>query len=449
MQHSLLFIKNLLKSNILKIFLFLFFLSSALFAEEITFKQILENPTDIELNLKYAKQQEQAGNYKSTIATLERLNMLYPANTDIKIYLLSILLKMDSEIRVQLMIERMLKDPNTTDEAKEYINKVTSTMYAQKKQKKWFAYADLSLSQTENSNIDAVSRSSSLWVQDQKLAFAADSVTYDKSMTRGVSFTIGKNLDNTSAVSLNLGFDLTTQRYGDGDESDLASGSISYSKSLGKHFLLPYVYYSRPNNRLANDYNSRGIGFNNSYFINKKNRISYSGGYSSTAYDNNNNFTTANKQNNETYSTNIAYSYDLTPKDNLNPKIFYNKVIANADYNGNENFGLTLAYARVLPFELGLLRLESTYKKKQHDDRDSFVNTTIGRQDQEIIGQALITGRLNRILPFLKKIDKNGSLFYSLKYRKTDVDSTLVTNTVETEYLTYKITKRLNFNELF
>ena len=106
-----------------------------MFAEEITFKQILENPTDIELNLKYAKQQEQAGKYKSTIATLERLNMLYPANTDIKIYLLSILLKMDSEIRVQLMIERMLKDPNTTDKAKEYINKVTSTMYAQKKQK--------------------------------------------------------------------------------------------------------------------------------------------------------------------------------------------------------------------------------------------------------------------------------------------------------------------------
>ena len=39
--------------------------------------------------------------------------------------------------------------------------------------------------------------------------------------------------------------------------------------------------------------------------------------------------------------------------------------------------------------------------------------------------------------------------FYTLKYRKTDVDSTLINNTIETEYLTYKITKRLNFNGLF
>ena len=97
----------------IKVFIFLIvvFFASNLNAEEVTFMQILENPTDLELNLKYAKEQEKAGNYKSTIHTLERLNSLYPANTDIKIYLLSILLKMDSEIQVQLMIERMLKDP--------------------------------------------------------------------------------------------------------------------------------------------------------------------------------------------------------------------------------------------------------------------------------------------------------------------------------------------------
>ena len=427
----------------------LFTFTSNILAAEITWEDILANPTDLELNLKYAKQQEAAGKYKSTIATLERLNMLYPGNTDIKIYLLSILLKMDSEIRVQLMVERMLKDPNTTDEAKEYINEITSTMYAKEKTSNWFAYADIGLSQTENSNIDAITRSSSRWVKDAKLSFAEDAVRYDKTMTRHSSFTIGKNLNETSAVSLNLGFDLTTQRYGDGDENDLFSGSISYSKFLGKHFILPYFYYSRPNNRLANDYNSRGIGFNNTYYINKKNRISYAGGYSTTAYDNNNNFSTANTNNNETYSSNATYSYDLTSKDNLTQKIFFNKVKSNADYNTNENFGLTLGYNRVLPFDTGILKLEGTYKKKRHDDRDSFVNTSLGRQDQEIITQVLITGRFIKLIPFLERFDKKGSFFYTLKYRKTDVDSTLINNTIETEYLTYKITKRLNFNDLF
>ena len=67
---------------------------------QITFNEILENPSDLDLNLRCAKEQEVAGRYKSTIASLERLNMLYSENTDIKLYLLSILLKVDSSVRL-------------------------------------------------------------------------------------------------------------------------------------------------------------------------------------------------------------------------------------------------------------------------------------------------------------------------------------------------------------
>ena len=87
----------------------------------ITYKEILDNPTDLELNLNYAKQQEKSGEIKSTIATLERLSMLYPKNADIKIYLLSILLKMDSKVKVDLMVRTILNDPNTTDETRNLI----------------------------------------------------------------------------------------------------------------------------------------------------------------------------------------------------------------------------------------------------------------------------------------------------------------------------------------
>ena len=47
--------------------------------------QILQKPNDLDLNLKYAQQQGKIGNYKQTIATLERLNMLYPDNVEIKL----------------------------------------------------------------------------------------------------------------------------------------------------------------------------------------------------------------------------------------------------------------------------------------------------------------------------------------------------------------------------
>ena len=68
-----------------QIIIFITLFTSNILAAEITWEDILANPTDLELNLKYAKPQEAAGKYKSTIATLERLNMLYPGNTDIKI----------------------------------------------------------------------------------------------------------------------------------------------------------------------------------------------------------------------------------------------------------------------------------------------------------------------------------------------------------------------------
>ena len=57
----------------------------------VAFQEILENPADLEINLKYATEQEGLGRYKATLSTLERLNMLYPVNTDIKLYLISIL----------------------------------------------------------------------------------------------------------------------------------------------------------------------------------------------------------------------------------------------------------------------------------------------------------------------------------------------------------------------
>ena len=78
------------KFIVLIIFIFLF--QPKAISSIITYKEILDNPTDLELNLNFAKQQEEAGNIKLTIATLERLSSLYPKNSDIKLYLISILL---------------------------------------------------------------------------------------------------------------------------------------------------------------------------------------------------------------------------------------------------------------------------------------------------------------------------------------------------------------------
>ena len=89
--------KKIFVNILLSLNIFLLTLSNSISSEKnITYMQILQNPNDLDLNLKYAQQQGKMGNFKQTISTLERLNMIYPDNIEIKLYLLSILVQIDS-----------------------------------------------------------------------------------------------------------------------------------------------------------------------------------------------------------------------------------------------------------------------------------------------------------------------------------------------------------------
>ena len=82
--------------------------------KNITYMQILQKPNDLDLNLKYAQQQGKIGNYKQTIATLERLNMVYPDNVEIKLYLLSVLVQADSPNKALTIIDEIKTSEDLT-----------------------------------------------------------------------------------------------------------------------------------------------------------------------------------------------------------------------------------------------------------------------------------------------------------------------------------------------
>ena len=73
-------------------------------------------PNDLELNIKYAQQQGKMGNFKQTISTLERLNMVYPDNIEIKMYLLSVLVQADSPDKALTVIDEIKNNEDATEE---------------------------------------------------------------------------------------------------------------------------------------------------------------------------------------------------------------------------------------------------------------------------------------------------------------------------------------------
>ena len=447
---------NFFKKHFILSLLFLCVLSN--FAQsEVTFQDILENPSDLKLNLQYAKEQEQAGKYKNTIASLERLNMLYPVNTDIKLYLLSVLLKMDSLSKIELIANAMLQDPNTTQEARIYIEGILKTIQQQKTKpkSKWFAYVDLGYMQNEHSNIDGKSKTGFMQQHDlntgtdKQIKFSSDTLMYDKTYARSGSITIGKNIDKTSAISFTGGMTSNTQNKGKGTgENDLGSASVSYSKIIGQHYILPYAYYSKPNARNNTDDSiTRGLGFSNNYIVDKNGSATYGFSYAKTVYDTVRRNVEENpeKKNSETYIGSVGYNYTFSDVNLISSKISYTNKNAVENYNSYDGPGLDISYTRVLPF--GNLKLARNFYKNSYEEKNAFYNTSVDRIDKNKVSTVQLTGKINQMLPFFKKLDPKSRIFYSLKHVETNTYSSMTNYDTIRKNTSFNIIKRFSLHE--
>ena len=428
------------------IFIFIFLFCKNVLALNITYEQILDNPSDLELNLNYAKQQEKQGNLKLTLATLERLSMLYPENLDIKLYLLSILIEMDSAVKVDLMVRTMMNDPNTSNEIKKTIAGLLLNTKEEERENKWFAYLDLKYLETRENNISGVTKTKKLMQEDNLLDYPVvdgrSVVKNDKTSTRAVSLTFGKNIDASSSFFVNLAADLNTINKKIKGDSDILSSSLSYFQILGNHYISPYVYVNSLNYRRQEDYKSVGLGFNNTYIFNEKNNINYSLGISDTVYNNNSKFSTANESNSNVYSSSIRHNYNFTNDKQLATKFILNRTETLKAYDTYYSAGLSLMYSQIYP--IGTLRIKSTYLENEYDEKDSFISTSITRSDESLVTSLSLEGQVNQILPFVRILNTDNSIFYSLNLKNSDVSSNLANYDIERNFFTFSLTKRFN-----
>ena len=452
--------KNL--SKFLVIFFFIFF-NKSVYAN-VTYKEILDNPTDLELNLNYAKQQEKAGNIKSTIATLERLSTLYPKNSDIKLYLLSILLKMDSKIKVDFMVKTMLEDPNTSDETKNLITELLSdNKFEDKKKSKWIAYLDLKYSQTEEDNICGRTKSGKLaksnGTTDSEVPFPTNdsrlTLEYDKTHVRGTSLTLGRILSDSSSIFMNLGSDFNTNHKKLKGENDIHSGSLSYFKAFKNHYVSPFIYYNKFNYRMQEDYQSKGMGINNTYLFNDKFNLNYAISYTDNKYHSkpspldsqgNQIFVDAGDLNNsEIYAFSSRINYNISNKTQVSSKLIYSNIEHSKKYDSYNSGGLNILIARILPF--GTLKASATHLTNVYDAKKFTVSTMRDRKDKSLVTSLTLTGDINQLFPFFKNINEDNNFFYTLSFRESNVNSNISSYEIKRSFKTIGISKRINFNE--
>ena len=461
--------------KIIFFFILINFISAA--KAEVTYLEILKNPTDLKLNLRYAKEQEALGEFKSVIATLERLTALYPTNIDLKLYLLSISVKTDSTEKVSRLINEIRQSDEITDEIKNRVAQVFDDINKKKvdkektaarqkardvvneaeKQKtqnaeapstKWIFYQDLGWRTALHSNVGSISNSKTKYSSGTIVDMTGtegDNIETINTLTGAIY-----QINETSNIAMTLGTSSSEQNRATSDENDTNSYSASYSKSTDKNSFSGSLSLTDTNTRRAADTISRNLNLSNTYSITDNQQLST--GITLADSSGNQNSANATKREANTFKqgANVGYRYTFGAQHSLNFKYAFNETDAIADYNGLTDETYTLSYSK--NFAIGSLGLSYSITNKEYDQVDTFVHPTIIRNDDVENYSVSLNGSLGQISRSteLFKLPENlenylNTLSYSLSWSETNNNSNLLQNDYEKETFNFGLTKRVYF----
>ena len=250
---------GLFKIIIWFVILIIFFTKPAFSSEKnITYMQILQNPNDLDLNLKYAQQQGKMGNFKQTISTLERLNMLYPDNIEIKLYLLSVLVQVDSPEKANTIIAEMKLRKDLEPEDLETLIEIEEEM-RDREPSLWNLTADISTGVVYTDNVNSVSKKRLQSSSDVIEGF--NSAKYDRTLSGGLGLSASRPIGEESSFLINLNHS-SSEQYAETDDDYQSYGlTLAVDTMVGNQSLSPYFMLSK------SDYQTDADSFSKMYGI--------------------------------------------------------------------------------------------------------------------------------------------------------------------------------------
>ena len=208
----------------------------------------------------------------------------------------------------------------------------------------------------------------------------------------------------------------------------------------------PYFYYNDANYRGQEDYISQGVGFNNTFIINEKINLNYSINYSESKYRNGVGFMKASDNDAETLASNLRFNYNISNKTQLSAKIIKSNIESAQAYDGYDSEGVSISATTIFP--IGTLSFRSTYLENEYDERENLVNSSLDRHDESYATVLSLNGQVNQIIPMLRSINMDNSIFYNLTFKDSDVRSTILNHDISRKFYTMGLTKRINLNNI-
>ena len=417
--------------------IFLLVTTSAFSSEKnITYMQILQDPNDLDLNLKYAQQQGKMGNFKQTISTLERLNMLYPDNVEIKLYLLSVLVQVDSPEKANSIIEEMklrrdleAEDLETLIEIEEELKDRAPSL--------WNVTADISIGVLYNDNVNSVTKNRRKEDSDSVVAF--NSAMFDRTLSGGLGLSAVRPVGEESSFLIGLSHS-SSEQYQETDDDFQSYGlTFALDTTLGNQSLSPFFMLTKSDYQTDADSFSKMYGFGGFFTVGERNSFSYGYSFSDSKGNRNESDTTADETNAIGHSFTLGHDLILTPIISSSISLGYSdtdaKVDAGNDYeNYDVGFGLNFA------FPWAYIAVSNSISFNDYKKEDTTVNSTKLRSDYTNTFDIMLTKAVGDIFP---AIDPNRSLFINLSYEKL----TSQANIMNYDYIADSFS--LSFNKSF
>ena len=408
--------------------------------KNITYMQILQKPNDLELNLKYARQQGKMGNYKQTIATLERLVILYPDNADLKFYLLSILVKADSPDKALGIIEEMKNLSDLSPEDLASIIEIETELKDRGEPKLWSFFADMGLGGLFNQNVNSVSKT-----RTKHSSGAVDdfnSAMFDNVYSGSMGFTAIRSIGESSSMMANLSGTSSRQDVDTTDNFESLGFTLAYDTSIGKHLISPYAMVSKTS--YETDATNRGLilGFGNYYTINDSHALNYSYSYADSKNNQNSGHLTADNTDTISQSVSIGYDFTLNEIISASAGLGYGDSNAKEDTNDYENYDLDLRVNFALPF--AYISIGNLTSMVDYSLIDSSLNPNLLRSDLTNTSDIMITKAIGDFLPI---IDPNKDFFITLSYEKVISESNILNYDYVGESFSIGFNKAVQFNK--
>ena len=462
-----------------KFILILFFLSlSTQVKAEVTYLEILKNPTDLRLNLQYAKEQEALGEFKSVIATLERLTALYPANIDLKLYLLSIAVKTDSTEKVLRLIDEIRQSDEITEDVKQRVAQVFDDINKKRiddekaiarqkarqvveeeekkrsrvasKESSWTFYQDIGWKVGLHSNIGNVSSSKTQHSAGSIVAMSG--IEGDNTETINTLTGAIYQINDSSNISLSAGTSSSEQNRGTADENDTNTFSSTYSKFFKKNSFSASYSFTDTNTRRAADTYANNLSLNNTFSINENHK--FNGGLTLGTNKGNQNSANATRRTQNTWKQGYTVGYDLLmgegAQHKLSLKYTYTDTHAIANHNALDDHTYSVSYTENMSW--GNFTYSYSESDKDYDTRDSFVSSAITRRDDSVTHTISLNGSLGQIqrsIPSIKLPDfitnQLNSLTYNISWSETENEGSLLQHNYNKETFNFGLTKRIYY----